>query len=271
MLHEWLAVERERNSFVVLAREEELTLELCQLEIRLRVDRIDELADGERVIIDYKSGSSSVQHWLGERPQKPQLLLYGIAAPESTAALAFAQVRPRDCCYVGLGEVAAAKGINTDIPKALKSNMDAQDWSTLNERWRENLQRIAQSFVDGEAQVDPLSPASCTWCGLQALCRIGLAGSRGRGGRRMTAVVDAAEREAAIDPNGSFCVSAPAGSGKTELLIQRYLGLLSRVARPEQVLAITFTRKAAAEMRERVIEALQAARWGRPVPVHMSR
>jgi ATP-dependent helicase/nuclease subunit A len=69
-------------------------------------------------------------------------------------------------------------------------------------------------------------------------------------------MADQAQRDAALDPRRSFIVQAPAGSGKTDLLVRRFLILLKSAQKAEEILAITFTKKAAAEMRKRILKEL---------------
>jgi ATP-dependent exoDNAse (exonuclease V) beta subunit len=77
-----------------------------------------------------------------------------------------------------------------------------------------------------------------------------------------TAPPDQAQRELALDASRSILVRAPAGSGKTDLLTRRFLRLLAEVDDPTQIVAITFTKAAAAEMRNRILSKLEEAASG---------
>lgn len=177
LLAEWLRLERERPPFRVLAREAADSLELEGLTLSLRLDRIDALEDGGTLLIDYKSGFATVADWFGERPAKPQLPLYALAAGASLAGVAFASVRERHCQFTGLARVDAAPGIHTDIAGRTRGQQSLADWGQVLAHWRQSLTALAAAFMSGEATVEPKSSASCRHCGMQALCRIEAAGS----------------------------------------------------------------------------------------------
>ena len=72
-------------------------------------------------------------------------------------------------------------------------------------------------------------------------------------------LADAAARRTAVDPSQNIVLEASAGTGKTRVLVERYVNLLRAGVEPDHILAITFTRKAAAEMRQRIVERLKEA------------
>ena len=84
----WLDHERSRGGFTVLATEGQRAAGLGTLKLSLRLDRVDQLASGERVVIDYKTGRAAVPSLLGERLDEPQLPLYVTVAEPDAGALA---------------------------------------------------------------------------------------------------------------------------------------------------------------------------------------
>lgn len=172
-----LQLEAQRLPFRVQRTEQTELYELAGMQINIQLDRIDELADGGTLLIDYKTGDSNTSNdWLDRtpgRPRSPQLPLYALAHRQQLAGIAFAVLAPGTAEFRGLADTdSIAPGI-ADYAQ-LKPNRKLpgiEFWDDLLEHWQTVLNALAQQYLSGAAYVNPLKN-ECTYCHLHSLCRV---------------------------------------------------------------------------------------------------
>jgi len=146
----WLALESARAPFRVTGLEQRLEAQFAGLPLRMTIDRVDELETGQRVIIDYKTGSAAVGRWLGQRLEEPQLPLYLLCNEAPVAAICFAQINAGEQRFLGFGKSAGLlPGVR---PPGNRAN-EPESWDTLVDQWRQSLAEIAGEFKRGDAAV----------------------------------------------------------------------------------------------------------------------
>jgi RecB family exonuclease len=132
----------------------------------MRADRVDEVAGGREIVLDYKTGQLKSKVWDGDRPDEPQLPLYCVTNERPVAGAAFAIIRTGELRFRGLS------GADGSLPGMVKMHMDRPlPFEAQLGEWRRALEDLATDFRNGRAEVDP-KPGACDNCGLQALCRI---------------------------------------------------------------------------------------------------
>ncbi len=177
VIFDWMQLEKLRPAFSVNALESSSQININQLPINIRLDRIDELSDGSLMLIDYKTGKNNINAILKESLTDPQLPIYAVFHDKNTQfeGIAFAGVNQADMGYNGIIHENKTQEKNdawyVESIHLKKNELNIHNWKELVEYWKKSLIQLADDFCEGDARVDPLEPSVCEHCEMKTLCR----------------------------------------------------------------------------------------------------
>lgn len=149
LLDRWLNWELERQPFIVEGLELHSTLNLEGLGIHMRIDRLDRHQNGGAIIIDYKTGNTTLNGLTGERLLSPQLALYALAMNTTLDGLGYGLINSKNIGFAGLvGDGNSLPGSHSLTAKGLPST-----WTETLELWHNQLKEIKNEVLTGTAAV----------------------------------------------------------------------------------------------------------------------
>jgi len=172
-LLDWIAIEKKRPDFTIKSIEEKQTLDAGGLRFQVKLDRVDEVAQGD-VLIDYKSGKTKPGDWYpGHFLNDPQLPAYTLTMDKPPVGLVFGKLKPSELGFAGIsGPELKMPGVAIMDKCSRGMFKHHESWPALVREWQAGVNRIATDFRNGVAPVAPRHTSVCDYCELKALCRI---------------------------------------------------------------------------------------------------
>ncbi|MBT6328124.1 MAG: hypothetical protein HOJ28_06100 [Candidatus Thioglobus sp.] len=163
LVNQFILSEKQRDEFRVLSTEQESKVDIAGLAFDVRLDRIDEMENGDQIIFDYKIGKTSVSNWCGDIIKEPQLPIYTLS--NKTQGICFIELASDKISYKGLSRD------KDSLPKQSNKKTTCAAWDEQLEIWQQKLNKTSLNFQQGQAQVLP-SKNACEYCEYDSLCRI---------------------------------------------------------------------------------------------------
>jgi ATP-dependent helicase/nuclease subunit B len=173
LLEGFLFLEKQRSEFTILHNEKTVSWQHSQLSLKLRIDRIDQLADGSVALIDYKTGKFTNYKWFDDRPDDLQLPLYQIAvSKDSDQPVSATLIFQLNAENIGLISPMELTNFGAEVKVSSQAKSFEGGWSALQDYWNKSIHALAEEFESGLIAVAPTHGTTCQYCELGPLCRI---------------------------------------------------------------------------------------------------